>query len=444
MSKKRTTFASKLGIILAAAGSAVGLGNIWRFPSETAGGGGAIFILIFVGCVLFFGIPVMIAEFIIGRASRANTAGAYKKLAPKTSWKLVGYLGILTGFVIMGFYFVVCGWTLDFFLQSITGKLHTVSDYSENFNALLQNPLKQVFWLVLFVAITAYFILSGVKNGIERSSKIFMPILFLLLIILGVRSITLEGASAGLAFLFNPNIENVKPTVFLDAMGQAFFSLSLGMGCMSTYASYFRDDSNLIKSSVQVSFLDAAVAILAGIVIFPAAFALSSNTDSIVSELVAGGPGLLFITLPNLFNQMPFSMVWSSMFFLLLALAALTSTISLMEVVTLFLHEEHKISRARSTFYAAIGAIVLGIISAFSPGFFNLLDYASAKIMLPLAGLFISLFVGWYLQKSLVIAQLTNNSRLKYSEPFIKVYIFILRYIAPVAILAIFLYGLLH
>lgn len=442
MHEKRTTFASKLGIILAAAGSAVGLGNIWRFPSETAGGGGAVFILVFVGCVLFFGIPVMIAEFIIGRASRANTAGAYKKLAPKTRWKFVGYLGILTGFVIMGFYFVVCGWTLDFFMQSIIGELQTVTDYSGNFNRLLQNPIRQVFWLILFVAITAYFIISGVKKGIERSSKIFMPILFVLLIILAIRSMTLESASEGLAFLFKPTIEKIKPTVFLDAMGQAFFSLSLGMGCMSTYASYFRNDSNLAKSSMQVAFLDVMVAILAGMVIFPAAFALSANNDSIVSELVAGGPGLLFITLPNLFNQMPLSMVWSSMFFLLLALAALTSTISLLEVVTLFLHEEHKISRKRSTLYVAIGSIALGIVSSFSPHFFGFLDFASAKVLLPLAGFFISLFVGWHLEKSLIIAQLTNNDKLKYSKTFIKVYIFILRYIAPVAILAIFLYGL--
>lgn len=444
MSKKRTTFASKLGIVMAAAGSAVGLGNIWRFPSETADGGGAIFILVFVGSVLFFGIPVMIAEFIIGRASRANTAGAFKVLAPRTPWKIVGYAGVLTGFVIMGFYFVVCGWTLEFFFQSVSGSLKTTSDYAQNFTQLIENPLKQIFLLIIFVALTAYFIISGVKKGIERSSKIFMPVLFLLLIVLAIRSVTLSGAGEGMAFLFNPNLENVKPTVFLDAMGQAFFSLSLGMGCMATYASYFRDDSRLVNSSVQVAFLDALVAILAGVVIFPAAFALSTNTESIVSELIAGGPGLLFITLPNLFNQMPFSMVWSAMFFLLLALAALTSTISLMEVVTLFVHEEYKITRKRSTIYVSLMVIIIGIISSYSHSFFNFLDTTSAKIMLPLVGLFISIFVGWYLKKSLIIAQLTNKDALKVSKIFINIYIFILRYLAPIAIVAIFLYGLLY
>ncbi|MDD3788597.1 MAG: sodium-dependent transporter, partial [Petrimonas sp.] len=295
MTDNRVTFASKLGMIAAAAGSAVGLGNIWRFPSTTADGGGAIFILIYLACVLFLGIPVMMTEFIIGRSSRMNTAGAFHKLAPGTQWKWVGRLGVLTGFVIMGFYMVVCGWTLDYIYQSVSGKLNTVSDFAANFAALQQNHLKQTLLMGFFIAITAYFTLSGVRKGVERSAKIFMPILFLLLIVLGIRSMTLPGASSGLSFLFQPNMEHVKPTVFLDAMGQAFFSLSLGMGCMITYGSYFSKDSDLTKTAVQVSVLDTLVAILAGVVIFPSAFALTTNPDTIVSDLVQGGPGLLFI-----------------------------------------------------------------------------------------------------------------------------------------------------
>jgi NSS family neurotransmitter:Na+ symporter len=443
MAEKRATFVSKIGMIAAAAGSAVGLGNIWRFPSQTADGGGAIFILVYIGCVLFFGIPLMTAEFIIGRSSRANTAGAFRKLAPGTSWVWVGRLGVLTGFVIMGFYMVVCGWTLDYIFQSLTGQLFTVKDYTANFVQLQENHLKQILLTLIFITLTALFTLSGVRRGVEKSAKIFMPVLFLLLIILGIRAVTLPGSSKGLAFLFMPEIKNVKSTVFLDAMGQTFFSLSIGMGCMTTYASYFRNDVNLTKTAVQVSVLDTLVAILAGVVIFPSAFALTANPDTIISDLVAGGPGLLFITIPQLFDQMSLSVLWSTFFFVLLALAAITSTISLMEVTTIYLQEEYRISRKKATFLVCIGVCITGTISCFSLKFFNLLDYASAKLMLPIGGLFISLFVGWYLDQRLIMAQITNKGAIKYGMGFLKGYIFILRYVAPIAILAIFLYGLL-
>ena len=442
MSEKRATFVSKIGVVAAAAGSAVGLGNIWRFPSQTADGGGAIFILVYIGCILFFGIPLMVSEFLVGRASRANTAGAYHKLAPGTQWKWIGRLGVLTGFVIMGFYMVVCGWTLVYIFQSVSGHLSGVSDFSANFIALQSDPVKQIVWMIIFTLLTAFFILSGVKKGIEQSAKIMMPLLFLLLVILAVRAITLDGAAQGLNFLFKPDLSHVKSTVFLDAMGQAFFSLSLGMGCMITYGSYFNDRTPLVKTSVQVSVLDTLVAILAGVVIFPAAFALTTNPGTIVDDLVAGGPGLLFITLPELFNQMPGSMIWSALFFCLLALAALTSTISLMEVVTVYIHEEYRISRKKSTLLVTAGVIILGVFSSFSSSFFNFLDVSSAKFMLPIGGFFISLFVGWYLDQKLVHAQLTNDGTQKFGIGFLKTYIFLLRYVAPTAILAIFIYGL--
>ena len=443
MSEKRSTFGSKLGMVAAAAGSAVGLGNIWRFPSETADGGGALFIIVYILCILFFGVPVMIAEFLVGRSSRANAAGAFHKLSPGTQWKWVGRLGVLTGFVILGFYMVVCGWTLDYLTQSVSGKLLQVNDFSENFNQLLGNKVRQTGWMFFFVLLTAYFIYAGVQKGIENSAKIMMPLLFVLLIVLSVKSISLDGAMAGIEFLFKPNLEEVKPTVFIDAMGQAFFSLSLGMGCMMTYASYFRKNTNLAKTAVQVSLLDTLVALLAGLVIFPSAFALAGSSNSIVEKLVAGGPGLLFITLPELFAQMKGPMVWSSMFFLLLALAALTSTISLMEVVTVYLHEEYKMTRKRALQYVVLGVVILGTFSAAYPWFFNLLDMASAKLMLPIGGLFISLFVGWYLDKKIVQAELSNDGNLKISLSFLKVYSFILKFFAPAAILAIFIYGLL-
>lgn len=443
MSEKRSQFGSKLGMIAAAAGSAVGLGNIWRFPSETADGGGAIFILVYLFCILLFGVPLMVAEFMIGRSSRSNAAGAFHKLAAGTQWKWVGRLGVFTGFIILGFYMVVCGWTLDYFIQSVTGNIANVTDFGAHFSSLLDSKVRQIVLMVVFLFLTSYFIYSGVQKGIEASAKVMMPVLFVLLIVMAIRAVTLEGASEGLAFLFKPNLEGVKSTVFIDAMGQAFFSLSLGMGCMLTYASYFNRDTNLIKTSVQVSILDTLVALLAGTIIFSSAFALTDNTDTIVSELVAGGPGLLFITIPELFNQMPGSAIWSSLFFLLLGIAALTSTISLMEVVAAYLLEEYNMTRKRALQYIVSGVFVLGVISAVSSGFFNFLDIISAKFMMPIGGLFISLFVGWYLDKKIIQAEITNDGKLRFGIKFLKAYSFILKYLAPAGILAIFLYGLL-
>jgi len=215
MSKKRIKFASKLGLIAAAAGSAVGLGNIWRFPSQVADGGGALFILLYIGCILFFGIPLMMGEFIIGRSGRANASGSFQNLSPGTSWKWVGRLGILTAFLILGFYMVVCGWTMEYIVQSVSGQLMKANSFSDNFNTLLQNSTRQISWMLLFTILTAFFILSGVKRGIEQSAKILMPVLFLILIVLGIRSITLNGSVEGLAFLFKPNMESVKSTSYV-------------------------------------------------------------------------------------------------------------------------------------------------------------------------------------------------------------------------------------
>ena len=443
MSNNRIKFASKLGLIAAAAGSAVGLGNIWRFPSQVADGGGAIFILLYIGCILFFGIPLMMGEFIIGRSGRANASGSFQKLAPGTRWKWVGRLGILTAFLILGFYVVVCAWTMEYILQSATGQLMSLENFAHNFIQLRQNSTRQIVWVLFFTLLTAFFILSGVKRGIEQSAKILMPLLFLILIVLGIRSLTLSGASEGLEFLFKPNLKTVKSTIFLDAMGQAFFSLSLGMGAMTTYGSYFRDDSNLRQTAVQVSVLDGLVAVLAGVVIFPAAFALTQSPDTIVSSLVAGGPGLLFITIPELFNQLPLSSLWSTLFFVLLAVAALTSAISLMEVVTSYLHEEFDMLRRNAVTFIAMGIAILGVLASISPTFFDVLDNTTAKVMLPLSGFFISLFIGWYLDRKITFAQLTNDGKLPISVRFLQSYVFILKYIAPVAIVLIFIYGIL-
>ena len=443
----RANFGSKIGVILASAGSAVGLGNIWRFPYETGNHGGAAFILIYLACVLILGIPIMVSEFLIGRRSQANTAGAYQKLAPGTHRRWVGRMGVLAGFLILGYYSVVAGWTLEFIGEAAIGSFagKTAADYISSFTAFSTNPWRPLIWLVLFLLSTHFIIVKGVEKGIEKSAKIMMPMLFILLLILAVCSLLLPGAGTGVEFLLKPDWEKVDASVFLGAMGQAFFSLSLGMGCLCTYASYFKQDTNLTKTAFSVSLIDTFVAILAGLIIFPAAFSVGIQPDA--------GPSLIFITLPNVFQQafsgVPLlSYVSSVMFYVLLAVAALTSTISLHEVVTAYLHEEFHLSRKRAASLVTGGCIFLGVFCSLSLGvgseytlfgltLFDLFDFVTAKLMLPLGGLFIALFTGWYLDKKIVWEEISNRGTLRL--PFYKLLIFILKFIAPVAIVLIFI-----
>lgn len=443
----RANFGSKLGVILASAGSAVGLGNIWRFPFETGNHGGAAFILIYLACVLILGIPIMIAEFLIGRHSRANTAGAYQKLAPGTQWRWVGRMGVLTGFLILGYYSVVAGWTLEFIGEAATNSFagKSATDFIASFNGFVSNPWRPIIWLIVFLVATHLIIVKGVEKGIEKSAKILMPMLFILLIVLAICSISLPGASAGIEFLLKPDFSKVNGNVLLGAMGQAFFSLSLGMGCLCTYASYFRNDTNLPKTALNVAGIDTMVAILAGFIIFPAAFSVGIEPDA--------GPSLLFITLPNVFQQAFGNIPWlaitlSLMFYILLALAALTSTISLHEVVTAYLHEEFKFSRGKAATFVTGGCIFLGVFCSLSLGvgkeytilrmsLFDLFDFVTAKIMLPVGGFFIAIFAGWYLDKKIVWKEVSNNGALKVW--IYKLLIFILKFIAPIGIALVFI-----
>ena len=358
--EKRANFGSKLGVILASAGSAVGLGNIWRFPYETGENGGAAFIIIYLGCVLLMGIPIMVAEFLIGRRSRSNTAGAYQRLAPGTPWKWVGRMGVLAGFLILSYYTVVAGWTLEFIYEAATNSFagKSAEGFIASFDSFVANPWRPLIWLIVFMLMTHYIIVKGVEKGIEKSAKIMMPALFILLIILAICSISLPDSSAGINFLFKPDFSQVNSKAFLSAMGQAFFSLSLGMGCLCTYASYFKNDTPLPKVALNVATIDTLVAILAGVIIFPAAFSVGIKPDA--------GPSLLFITLPNVFQQafgsIPLlAITLSIMFYVLLAVAALTSTISLHEVVTAYLHEEFKMTRKKAACIVTTSCIVLGV-----------------------------------------------------------------------------------
>lgn len=442
---ERVNFGSKIGAILAAAGSAVGLGNIWRFPYEAGNHGGAAFILIYLVCVFLMGMPIMIAEFTVGRHSKACTGQAFSILAPGTQWKWIGFLGVLAGLLILGYYSVVAGWTLEYILASLTGGFadKTPDDFVAIFQDFSQDPFRPLIWLLAFLFFTHFIVVKGVKDGIEKASKVMMPMLFVLIVVLACCSMSLPNAGKGLEFLLKPDFSKVNAGVFLGAMGQAFFSLSLGMGCLSTYASYFGKDTNLGKTALGVGVIDTLVAILAGLIIFPAAFSVGIQPDA--------GPSLIFITLPNVFQQafggVPFlATVFSLMFYVLLALAALTSTISLHEVVTAYLNERFGLSRSRAAILVTGFCTVTGILSSLSLGVwdakflglgcFDLLDFVTAKIMLPLSGLLVCLFVGWYLKRSISFGELTNDGRLK--APYFSAYMFILKYLAPIVIVLIF------
>lgn len=445
--KDRGNFGSKLGVILASAGSAVGLGNIWRFPYETGNHGGAAFILIYLGCILLLGLPIMIAEFLIGRHSQANTARAYQILAPGTQWRWVGRMGVLAGFLILGYYSVVAGWTLEYIFEAVSNSFagKTPAEFISSFQSFSSNPWRPALWLTLFLLATHFIIVKGVEKGIEKSSKIMMPTLFIIILVLVGCSVTLPGASRGIEFLLKPDFSKVDGNVFLGAMGQAFFSLSLGMGCLCTYASYFSKDTNLTRTAFSVGIIDTFVAVLAGFIIFPAAFSVGIQPDA--------GPSLIFITLPNVFQQafsgIPvLAYIFSVMFYVLLALAALTSTISLHEVVTAYLHEEFNFTRGKAARLVTAGCILQGVLCSlslgvtkdftiFGLGMFDLFDFVTAKLMLPLGGLLISIFTGWYLDKKLVWSEITNNGTLK--VPIYKLIIFILKYVAPIAISVIFI-----
>lgn len=449
MSNQRVTFGSKLGVILATVGCAVGLGNIWRFPYMLGSNGGAAFLLVYLLCILLLGLPVMITEFFIGRHSHRNAAGAFKVMAPGTKWSIIGYNGVLAAFLILGFYSVVSGWTLEYIMQAFSGSLigKSAADFKAEFTNFSSDALRPIIWTFVFIAMTHIIIVSGVKKGIERASKVMMPLLFLILIALCIRSVTLPNAGEGLTFLFKPDFSKITSSVVLSAMGQAFFSLSIGMGCLITYASYFKQDTNLQATALQVTVLDTLVAVLAGVMIFPAVFSFGIAPTA--------GPELVFITLPNVFEQLPMGWLWSAVFFILLALAALTSTISLHEVATAYVHEEYNVSRKRAAWFVSAGVLVFGVISSLSFGllkeytiggmiFFDALDYLTAKIMLPLGGMLICIFVGTRIDRKILKAELTNEGTIPFL--FFNTYAFFMKYIAPVAIGLIFLNesGLIH
>jgi NSS family neurotransmitter:Na+ symporter len=443
---ERGTFGSKLAIVLATAGSAVGLGNIWRFPFMTGQNGGAAFILVYFACVFLLGIPGMVSEFIVGRRAQSNAARAYGAIGGK-AWRFIGYLGILTSMIILGFYAVVAGWCLQYLFASVAGQLDGdaayVIDYFKTFSS---DPLRPCLWGVGFVLITHFVIARGVNDGIERASKLLMPLLLILLLVIVVASCLLPGAGAGIEFLLKPDFSKVSGSVFLEALGQAFFSLSLGTSCLCTYASYFKRDTNLLHSATQIALLDSAIAILAGLMIFPAAFSVGVQPDS--------GPSLIFITLPNVFREafgaMPVvGYVISILFYALLVFAALTSTISMHEIGTAFFHEELHIPRKRAAWILTIVCSTITVFCSLSVGAYEGLrvlglslmdfcDYLTAQYMLPLGAFLTSIMLGWFVSRDIVQEEFTNSGTI--SVALFRVWLFAIRYVVPVCIVLIFLH----
>lgn len=445
---EQENFGSKIGAILAAAGSAVGLGNIWRFPTETGNNGGAAFLLIYIGFMLFLGVPIMVSEFVIGRHSQTSVTQSFFKMSGgKKGWKLMGLIPVIAGFLVLSYYAVVAGWTLYYaFLAGIDGFAgKTPDEIGTAFQSFCADPVNPLIWMAIILVINGLIVALGVQKGIERGAKIMMPLLFIFIIILVACSFTLPGAEAGLQFLFHPDFSKVTGQTLLNAMGQAFFSLSVGLCCLCTYATYFKKDVNLMQDGLQVATIDTLVAICAGLIIFPAVFSITGLAPS-------QGPSLVFVTLPNVFQQAFGSSIvayiFSLCFYLLLVMAALTSSISMLEMIVAYFYQERHISRPVASIGATVVCLILGTfcslsfgiwneVTLFGMGFFDLFDFIVAKLIMPIGGMLICVFLGWIVDEKVLRAEITNMGTLR--APYYPVFRFIIRYLAPICILLIFI-----
>jgi NSS family neurotransmitter:Na+ symporter len=450
MTEIREKWGSKAGFILAAAGSAIGLGNIWKFPYITGQNGGAAFIIIYIICIAIIGLPVIIAEILMGRTTQRNPVGAFGTLTKSKFWPIVGGMGVVAGFVILSFYSVVAGWSVGYIYEAVAGNFSNFSSpeiAGNHFASLTSNVYWGVGMLIIFMLMTMIFVYAGVQRGIERGSKIMMPLLLILLVVVMIRGITMEGSSAGLSFLFNPDFSKVTGGTVLEALGHAFFTLSLGMGAMMTYGSYMSENDSIPASGLQIVFLDTLIALIAGVAIFTAVFATGQNA--------AEGPGLIFQTLPIVFSKMPGGYIIAILFFILLTIAALTSAISLLEVVTAYFIDERKWKRHNAVLVFGGFALLVGVPSAlsfnlmadstlFGLTFFDLANYLSSNIMLPLGGLLIAIFVGYVWGLDSAIAELKKGAEKLFekSKWRMDVWKILLSYFAPILIFLVLLNSL--
>ena len=447
--EKREHWGSKFGFILAAAGSAIGLGNIWKFPYIAGENGGAAFVFIYLICIALIGLPVLMAEVLMGRTTQRNPVGAFKKLSGKPFWVAVGSLGVIAGFVILSFYTVIAGWAIGYIVEALKGSFSQFSDPAVS-SAYFEARVGDVNWIVgyhtLFSILTMWVVYAGINKGIEQGSKIMMPILFFLLIILVIRGITLPGAEKGLNFLWSPDWSKITGQSVLIALGHAFFTISLGMGAMMTYGSYLSEKDHIPSAALQIVFLDTLIALLAGIAIFSSVFAMGQDP--------AAGPGLIFHTLPVVFAKMPGGAIWAVLFFLLLTLAALTSAISLLEVVVAYFVDERRWKRHNAVLVFGCIVLLIGIPSAlsfnvmkevhfFGKTWFDNADYLASNILLPGGGLFIAIFVGWIWEFDKVLIELKKGSESLFDTYpiIIKGWRIFLRYLSPVMILIVFLHS---
>lgn len=445
--KVKNKFNTRFGVIAATVGSAVGLGNIWRFPYEAGTHGGGAFLLVNLLFVLILGIPVICAEFLIGRHSGADACQAFKYFKNGKNWQVIGWMGILSSVLILGFYSVVAGWTLEYIFQSFSSYqgATTPDELHDQFLAFSTNGFYPFGWTFVFLVVNYLILIRGVEKGIERMSNILLPVLFVIIIAFTINSLTLPAAKEGLTFLFKPDFSSLSPSMMLGALGQAFFSLSLGLGCLITYASYFKTDTPLIKTASISASLDTLVAMMAGMIIFPAVFSFGQQP--------AAGPQLVFEVLPSIFMNMSGGMVWSFLFFVLLFVASLTSTLSLFETAIAFLSGTMKMKRKNAVNLSMGVVMILSLLCSLSFGpladatiagfnFFNLFDYLSSNILLPLGGMLSSIFVGWIIDRKIVKKEFLGDRYKKWQEFIVKGIVFSLRFIAPTGIALVFLFGL--
>ncbi|MEY8415899.1 sodium-dependent transporter [Tissierella praeacuta] len=448
--KKRESFSSGLAIFFATLGSAVGLGNIWKFPYLVGENGGGAFVLIYLTSILLVGLPVMISEFYIGRKTKSNAVAAFAKLKVSPFWNIIGYMGIIAALFIMFFYSSVAGWVYSYVFKTIKGEFFNlgnlpIEDATEivinKFSTTVSGSYSPIIWQGIVLLVVSLILIAGVKNGIEKITKTLMPILFILLILCSIRALTLKGAKEGLSFLFSIDFSKIKPSVILAALGLAFFKLSLGMGTMITYGSYFTDNNNMIYTSAKVALSDTLVSGLAGIAIFPVVFTFGLAPDS--------GPGLLFSTIPLVFSKIPFGNILLIAFFILASIAATTAMISMVEVPVAFMSEEWNIKRKYAVIIISgiifsVGALtvhptsIFGEFTLFKKNFFDLFDFISSNIMLPIGGLLIAIFVGYFANKDSIIDELSNGHKLS-NLRIINIYYFILKYISPLLLLIVLL-----
>ena len=432
----RASFGGKLSVILVAAGSAIGLGALWRFPYIAGENGGAAFLLVFLLSVLAVGIPAMLAEFAVGRRTRKNAVGAFRTLSRRWSW--LGYSGVIGALLISGYYYLIAGWSLEYFVNSVTaGMYESTETFTRQFESF-RLSWRPMMYCALFILMTHFIVSRGVEKGIERASKIMMPVLLIILIIMAVRVAFMPGAAEGYRFFLSCDFEKAfSADTIMMAMGQAFFSLSVGMGCMVTYASYFKDNNNLLATSFNVSILTILVSVLAGLVIFPAVFSVSGVEPT-------AGPSLVFVILPEIFKGMPLAALWSSIFFLLVILASLTSTISFHEVLTAYFSEEFKMSRKAAATTTTVVSILLSALtfsSLFGIDFSDLFDKVTANVLMPLGAMFTCIFVVWFMKDKFMYDEITNFGT---KNLFVaKLFVFMLRFVTPLLIFYIFIKNLL-